>query len=141
MNLYFDTSALIKKYIDERGSDRVDELLEKADDVYISSILEIETISTFNRLLLEKAISTNDYKLLKSEFETDLQFFKIVNLDETIILKAKNIIEIYKLKSLDAIHLASAVALSGDADYFIVCDDKLIKSGRKEGLKIINPNV
>ncbi len=141
MNLFFDTSALIKKYIDERGSDRVDQLLEKADEVYISSILELETISTFNRLLLEKAISASDYKVLKSEFETDLQFYKIVNLDESIILKAKNIIETYKLKSLDSIHLASAVSLSGSADYFVVCDDKLIKSCSKEGLKIINPNV
>ena len=47
MNLFCDTSALIKKYIVETGSEKFDKLLNKADNVYVSSITEIETISAF----------------------------------------------------------------------------------------------
>lgn len=139
MNLFFDTSALIKKYIEETGSDIVDDLLDKAESVYVSSITEIEVFSTFKRLLVEKAITENDYKILKADFKFDFQFFTAVRFDDFITEKAKAVIEKYQLKSLDSIQLSSALFLKDEIDYFIGCDEKLIKAGRREGLKIRNP--
>jgi len=139
LKLFFDTSALIKNYIIESGSDKVEELLNQAENVYISSILEIETISVFKRLLLEKAVSSNEYEILKNEFETDYSFFTPADLSGPVIERAKLVIESHYLKSLDAIHLATALLLIDEIDYFIVCDEKLIKAAVKEGLKVINP--
>jgi len=62
MKLFFDTSALIKKYIIEDGSKKVDELMNKAESIIVSVITEIEVYSTFKRLLIEKAINEIDYK-------------------------------------------------------------------------------
>jgi len=53
MNLFLDTSALIKKYISENGSERVDDFLGKADRVLLSVITEMEIHSVFKRLLVE----------------------------------------------------------------------------------------
>jgi len=139
MNLFFDTSALIKKYIMEEGTDNVDDLMNKADRVYVSSTTEIETLSTFRRLLIEKAINENDYKILKKEFETDYQFYTRVDFDDSIVTNAKLMIEKYQLKSLDSIQLGTMLMLKDEIDFFVVCDDKLIKAGKKERLKIINP--
>jgi len=139
MNLYFDTSALIKKYIFEAGSEQVDELMNKADRVFVSEITEIESYSTFKRLSVEKAINENEYDILKNEFEFDNQYFDHVGFDENIINTAKSLIEKYQLKTLDSIQLGSALILKEEIDYFVACDEKLIASGKKEGLRIINP--
>lgn len=141
MNLYFDTSALIKYFIIEKGSDKVDALMNKADNVFVSAITEIETFSTFKRLLIEKAIDANDYKILINEFETDYQFYTHINFDELISKNAKELIEKYQLKTLDSIQLGTAILLKDDIDFFVACDVKLLKSGKKEGFKIINPLV
>lgn len=140
MNLFFDTSALIKKYIIENGSDKVDDLMNKADSIFVSSITEIETYSTLKRLLVEKAISNNDYEILKNELNIDYPYFNQVPFDVDISNNAKLLIEKYQLKTLDSIQLGSVLNVNGQIDYFIVCDGKLLKSARKEKLKVINPN-
>lgn len=139
MNFYFDTSALIKKYILEKGSDVVDNLFDKADIVFLSSISEIEIFSTFKRLLIEKDINAKEHKFLKSEFETDYQYFSVINFDEYIAEHAKTVIEKYQLKSLDSIQLGTALLVKDKIDSFIVCDQKLINAAKKEGIDITNP--
>ncbi len=139
MNLFFDTSALIQKYIVEKGTDKVDDLMNKADQIFISVITEIETYSTFKRLLAEKAISEKDYKILTNEFETDYPFYTYIGFDDFTSANAKLLIEKYQLKTLDSIQLGTALLLKDEFDYLVVCDSKIIKSGKKEGLKIINP--
>lgn len=139
MILFFDTSALIKKYIFEEGSNKVDKLMEKADTVIVSAITEIETHSAFKRLLTEKAISDNDYKTLINEFNIDYPYFTHIFFDSAIASNAKILIEKYQLKTLDSIQLGTAILLKNDIDYFVACDYKLLKAGTKEGLKIINP--
>jgi len=58
--------------------------------------------------------------------------------DEFIAVKAKEF-EAIGIKPRDAVHLACA--LKGGAEYFLTCDDKLIKkaSALKIGIKIISP--
>ena len=140
MNLFCDTSALIKKYIIETGSDKFNKLLNKADNVYVSAITEIESISTFKRLLIENAIDENDYDILINEFEIDYQYYSIIPLDDQIIKNAIKLIDKYQLKSLDSIQLGTVIYLKDEIDSFIACDEKLIKAALKEKIKIINPN-
>ncbi len=139
MKLFFDTSALIKCYIDEPGSDAALELFDKADGIYVSAIAEIEMQSTIRRLLAQKAISRPEYQTLTAEFESDFLFFNTVELTEDVILTAKKIVDLYQLKTLDSIQLSSVITLPEEIDAFIVCDQKLIKAGEKENLKIIRP--
>jgi predicted nucleic acid-binding protein len=139
MNLYFDTSALVKKYIHEKGTEKVDGLMNDAGNVIVSAITSIEVYSTFKRLLTEKAIDSKEYKFLIDEFEFDNQFYTRIDIDDLITENAKMMIEKYQLKSLDSVQLGTALSLKDEIDYFIVCDDKIIKSGKKEGLNIINP--
>ena len=139
MNYFFDTSALIKKYIFENGSDKVDELMNQADGIFVSTITEIEAFSTFRRLLIENAIGKNDYEILKDEFKIDYQYYNQVSFDMDVSNNAKILIDKYQLKTLDSIQLGTALLVNSEIDYFVVCDDKLIKSGKKEKLEIINP--
>jgi uncharacterized protein len=140
MNLFFDTSALIKKYIDEQGSDRVDEILDQARSVYVSGITEIEMLSAVKRLLHDGIIDKNGYNSVKKEMLYDLDFFQIIELDKTVIETAKELIEKYQLKSLDSIQLGTVLSIKDEIDLFAVCDDKLCTFAKQEGIRIVNPN-
>jgi len=48
MNLFIDTSSLVKRYVDEINSDKVDELFFKSDSIEISAITKIELNSDEN---------------------------------------------------------------------------------------------
>ena len=139
MILFFDTSALIKKYIDEKGSRKVDLLMNEADRIIVSAITGIETCSAFRRLLTDRAVSESDYRVVMREFATDYPFFTRVDLDDPAVSCAKYAIEKYRLKTLDSIQLGTALAVRDDIDYFVACDARLAHSGKKEGLRVINP--
>lgn len=139
MRLYFDTSALLKKYISEVGSENVDKLFFSAAEIHISSVGHVEAISSFRRLLLEKEIEQTDYEVLKKEVNRDFQFYDVVDVSNEIILSAINSIDKYQLKSLDAIHLGTALCIKKDIDYFVSCDKKLLIAAKKEGFKTVNP--
>ena len=106
----------------------------------MSAITEIETISTFKSLLVEKAIDKNDYKLLINEFRTDYQYYSVISFDDEIIKESINLIDNYRLKTLDSIQLATAIYLKNEIDCFVACDKNLLNAALKEKLKIINPN-
>jgi uncharacterized protein len=139
MRLYFDTSALLKKYISEIGSENVDKLFLSATEIHISSIGQIEAISSFRKLLLEKEIENNDYDELKKEINQDFQFYNVIDITNEIILFSISTIDKYQLKSLDSIHLGTALSIKNDIDYFVSCDQKLLNAVKKEGFKVINP--
>lgn len=141
MNLFVDTSALIKRYIDENGSENIDALMNQADRVLVSAITEIEAHSIFKRLFTEKAIDNSDYGILLDEFGTDYQFYSQIGLDDHVAANAKTLIAKYQLKALDSIQLGTAVLLKDEINFFVASDEKLITAGKKEGLKIIDPRV
>ena len=140
MNIFCDTSALIKKYIAETGSDKFEKILRKAETLLVSAITEIETISTFKRLLMEKAIDEHEYNVVCGDFEMDYQYFTVISFDGEIAKNAIRAIESYQLKTLDSIQLGTAVYVKDEIDYFVVCDARLIKAAAKERIKTINPN-
>ena len=74
MQYYFlDTSALVKRYHQEIGTDVVDEIFESEDRVIIISNISItEFVSTINRKKNEKEITQDDLELVLSKFYADI---------------------------------------------------------------------
>ena len=57
MILYCDTSALIKRYVEEKGTERVDALWEDCQGVSTSVVAFAEAMSAFSRRLREGLLS------------------------------------------------------------------------------------
>ena len=57
MKFFIDSSALIKRYIEEIGSEKVDDLFNIASKIILSPITKIEIYSTVNRLKCESLLS------------------------------------------------------------------------------------
>ncbi len=139
MSLFFDSSALLKRYLDEKGSDGIKTLFDITDRIIVSVITHIECASSFQRLIQSKFIDKKEYLRLNTELNLDFPFFEIVNLDEDVKHIALKIVEKYPMKSLDTIQLASLLHASKEIESFVVCDQKLKKYAAKEGIHIIDP--
>jgi len=109
MIAYFDTSAIVKFYISETGSDIVREAFNNSEILVTSEIAYVEAISAFIRINNEKLISDIDLSNIVSDFKSNWEDFFTLKADINIIKKAGFLIEKYKLRSYDSIHLSSAV--------------------------------
>ena len=66
---FFDTSALVKRYHEERGTDRVDAILdEEGTEVLISSLTVVESVSAFRRKYNRSEVSESEMNQLISVF-------------------------------------------------------------------------
>lgn len=139
MIYFFDTSALIKRYVQEKGSNIVDNLMESADEIFISAITRIESISAARRLTEEKSLSKSDFNIFKDYLASDFPFFMVVEFSEYIEKKAIELIEKYQIKTLDAIQLACCLAVKEDIDHLVTSDVKLVRTASDVRIDIINP--
>ncbi|MBN1981064.1 MAG: type II toxin-antitoxin system VapC family toxin [Chitinivibrionales bacterium] len=134
MNLFFDTSAFIKRYVEEIGSQEVESLCSSTDGIMVSILLPIEIIATCARLKREKCISSRHYSKIKSALLIDLRDITIIMPEPSVVQKTVYAIESSPLKTLDAIHLGSALECS--PDYFVSSDKQQIQAALKLGLKV-----
>jgi uncharacterized protein len=66
MRVFFDTSALTKRYVEEVGSEQVRTLCAEAEALGVSVLVVPELISTLCRLVREGRLSSEDYRSFKS---------------------------------------------------------------------------
>lgn len=88
---YFDTSALVKCYIAELGSDWIRTLLEnQGPNVFTSLITLIEAACTFARRQREGLLSSDDHHQLLTVFDYDFAYrYHILGVEPVVIDKAR----------------------------------------------------
>lgn len=110
MSVYFDSSAMVKRYLAEPGRDVVDSALAATTQPVTSDLTIVEV-----RRALGRVASPVERVGAKVVFEHDLQTFIVVRLDAEVIERAAAIAEVTALRSLDAIHVAAAVTVGCSA--------------------------
>jgi predicted nucleic acid-binding protein len=108
---YFDTSALVKLYVDEPRADRVRDAAVNAEMIATGILTYAEIRSAFARKRRFGEITGDQLELLKIGFETDWKVFEIIAIDEVVARRAGEFAEIYSLKGFDAVQLSSADTL------------------------------
>ena len=135
MKAFFDTSALVKRYVEEGGSDEVKELLQKTTELGLSLLVVPECISSFSRLRRSHQLTSKQYHQIKEDFLTDIIDVSLCGITQKSVQRALHLLESYPLKTLDALHIASA--LEWQAEYFISADVQQIKVAKSNKLKVI----
>lgn len=130
MTLYVDTSAILKRYIDERDSDIAKSLMATDPVLVTSRLAEIEVRRNLARLLDPDA-----GQQAKRDFSKDLDVFALVGLDATTCNAAARIAEETLCRSLDSIHLAAAQR-AGSAT-LLTFDIRQAQAARSIGLAVI----
>ncbi|MBC8181583.1 type II toxin-antitoxin system VapC family toxin [candidate division KSB1 bacterium] len=144
MNLYFDTSALIKLFHEEKGTVVVTDLIEnKENKIYISELAKIEFYCALYRRLRNNEISKKDLEKAVNGFEIQIQDFNIDPLGHAVINEAEKLIKRfgcdYGLRTLDALQLATFYLISEEDWNFVTTDITLYKVVIATGLRAINP--
>ncbi len=138
---YLDTSALIKRFVREQGSDTVTKLVESGEPVATAKIAFAEVYSGLTRRLREGDLSSRAYSLVCRQFERDWAGFLRVDLHDEILTLGRDLIRRHPLRALDAIHLASALSLQkalGEDVAFTASDARLMRAAAAERLKTFN---
>lgn len=144
MNLFFDTSALIKFFHEEEGSDVVSELItSQENEIWILEIARIEFFSSLYRRYRNKEINDSQLKEAIEGFEEELALYHIEKLGQPIIKEAELLIKQYGntegLRTLDALHLGTFSLILDEGWIFVAADKNLCKVAQKIGFDIINP--
>ena len=141
--LFFDTSAVVKRYADERGTQTVDQLIETPENtIIITSLSVIEIASAFRRKYNRGDITKEKRdNLLVSFFEEATERFTVIPVDERIFESAFALVLNDDLRTLDSLQLAAAVSLpTPNPDITFVCADKeLVDVAAQHGLATNNP--
>ncbi len=130
MKAFIDTSSLIKKYVEEKGSDEFNNLLESVSEIIVSPITILEIHSVLERRLREKTLRSTDAKWIEKEFSIDLDYFGIVQWNDNLINECIRVIRKHQLRVLDGIQLSSA--LISNPPLFITSDKRLHTAAKKE---------
>jgi predicted nucleic acid-binding protein len=131
MKYFFDTSALVKVYHREDGTDIVLPIYKSDDQIFLSELSKLEFISTIHKKFRNKWIDKKVLKVLKEKFFSDVyNRFYILPLSSLFLDNASELIEEYgesrHLISLDAIQLATFSSIADDVIF--TCGDSRLNS-------------
>ena len=151
---FFDSSAAVKNYINETGTNWVKSIFASIPqaEIFMASITEAEVVAAFARRRKGKTLTIIDANIIISQFKTDFsKDFSTVETVPKIISQAVYLADKHSLRDYDAIQLSSALEIytrlinfkinfSSSTFIFVSADNELNSAANAEGLTVANPN-
>ena len=137
-----DSSSIVSLHLQEaERADKIGLLIDSADVVSCSRIAYVEVRRALARArqVRPRRLSARQYGKALSEFNADWPRYLRLAINERLIHAAGDLAETHLLKSMDALQLASVVALRDavpDSLLFSSWDDNLNKAARTEGFTL-----
>ncbi len=132
MSAYVDSSALLKRYVEEADSAAADALL-RADSALLTARHTIVEV----RRNLARLLTGRDLAGARAAFAADLHSMSIIELDEATCESAALIAEATGVRTLDALHLAAAQRVSAPGVSFVTFDLRQAQAARALGLAVV----
>ncbi len=132
MSLYLDSSALLKRYIDEPDSADCQRILASDPTWITGRHTWVEVVRNLARLL-----SGREQGRLLRAFRDDWTRVNVVELDRTTVEGAAEIAKTYCVCSLDALHLAAAQRVGGTSMPFVTYDIRQAQAARAMGMSVL----
>jgi uncharacterized protein len=140
--IYIDSSALVKRYFKEQGSERVRKTLSGENLLAASKLAYPEVLSAFMRKFRTGELAEGPLKKVAGWFIADWDRLIIVDLNDGLLPIIKTLVHKHPLKGADAVHLASALWLAKSLKenlVFMASDQTLLKAALSEELLILDP--
>jgi len=107
--LYLDTSALVKLYAEEEGTETVELAVDEAEAVATSVVAYAEARAALARKLREDVFSPEEHSEAVEALGEDWESVYKPEVTEDLVRAAGDLAEAHALRGFDAIHLASAL--------------------------------
>ena len=147
---FFDSSALVKRYVVETGSAWVKGLTDSqaGNSIIVVRITWVEVLSAFGRRQREGSLTATEVVETIDKFRSELNSqYRAIEVDQALFERAGELVVQYPLRAYDAMQLAAAmrvrsiVSLMPDTQLvFVSADDRLLQIAQTEGLVTDNPN-
>jgi len=147
---FFDSSALVKRYAQETGSEWVIATTEPqaGHTLYIARITAVEVVSAITRRRRSGALSETDAATASFDFRYDLSHqYRAVEVTATVIAQAMELVVKQALRGYDAVQLGAAlvvhnlrVTLGLPAFVLVSADRELNAAATADGLTVDDPN-
>jgi len=136
---YFDTSVLVKRFLNEPGSILARSLLR--GHRFVSCVLvSLEAYPTLSRLKAAGELSERNFGAILARVGTDRRKWQLVELHAPILARAEEVVERTQVRTLDALHVESALAFqehSREVLPFVTADERQRRAARQMGLQVI----
>ena len=129
MFLYLDTSAIVKLVMEEPETSGVEGAIAHCQAAFSSRLAVVECTRAIARVSNRNALTT------AGEIFEALVLHEV---NEAVLEKAASLTP-SSLRSLDAIHLATALLLDQSSLAFVTCDDPLARAAEALGLSVLRP--
>ena len=140
MILFADTSALLKLYIAESGSEA---MVRKIPGklVAVSQLAYAEAYATFARRRREDLLTDEEHQLLVENFEEDWQTALQVPVSNEVLNLVPDLCRSHPLRGADALQLAAALLIHNQGVHvdFATNDQRLLQAAEAEGLSVFDP--
>ncbi len=146
---FFDSSAIVKRYVTEIGTDWVREILapKPGKRIYIARITVVEVIAAIFRRMKTGSLTTEDALKAKAQFEQDLPEFRIVEVGAQTLQAAIHVIVKHQLRAYDSIQFGAAAVVKAYRDakkkttplVFVASDQVLLTVAKLEGMAVEDP--
>jgi len=147
---FFDSSAIVKRYLNEIGTAWVTSIFDPAasSEIYITRISGAEVVAAIIRRGITGSIAASKVTNAISQFRREfVSAFQIVEITPTLIARAMDVAETHALRGYDSVQLASALemvalrsALGLTGLTFVSADSNLNAAAMAEGLNVDDPN-
>ena len=133
---YLDTSALVKRYVQEAGSASVRALF-RGKSLATARVAYAEIAATLARLCREGALDETDRDAIYGRLDADFAALTVVEIRASLVRAVPDLVKRRPLRGYDAVHLAAALVLRdrGIAVTFWAADGALVDAARAEGLR------
>lgn len=137
MIYFLDTSALVKRYLSEKGSEQVRRLFGRRVEIVAARITEAEAYAAVARAARMDLISEDDRERVFDQIAADLVEARIVEVRRPVVRLVRGLVTRWPLRAYDAVQLGCALRLrlEGASVDFWTSDDDLADAARGEGMR------
>jgi uncharacterized protein len=142
---FIDTSALLKLFLDEQGSDNMLRFIQAEDDrnKVVSALASIEARSAITRLCKGNQMSASEASLALDALVSEMRRMIEQPINPPVLEAANTLIDRHSLRSMDAVQLGCAVVardlLAAPDMRFVASDIELLVAATAEGFATWNP--
>jgi len=139
MILYLDSSALVKRYVREAGSDEVAGLVTQAETVGTCLVSRAEVSAALARAARMGFVGRDEAEAALLVFRAEWLRLARIQLTEPLLARADAVAWDYGLRGYDAVHLASTLFWQESLSQQVVLatfDRELWRAGEAAGLSV-----
>ena len=137
MILFCDTSALLKLYIDEPGSNAVKARLHEAEAVAVCRIAWAEAQAALSRRARETPEDAVTLEQAKAALAADWPHYVVMEVNQALVERAGEYADTFALRAYDSVQLAAAfeTGLIAQTPVLFACfDSRLNKAAKLLGM-------